>query len=190
MLPNNVRADLGNFREPTAVSLSNAGSSIIMWNKRTSSIGPRLLRRWLWLLGSLALLVVMACGGAASATNPATTSAGSGETPTSTPGPAVQSESGTLAESDTGAKFPQTPDSPSGGDETPANQPAPSPLEVPAVDRSIHSVPLEDIVFDTFGGSPRFLPLDQASDERILRLRDLIKPISEPAYGLLETCRG
>ena len=42
------------------------------------------------------------------------------------------------------------------------------------------------IVFDTFGGSPRFLPLDQASDEDILRLRDLIRPILEPAYGVAE----
>ena len=51
------------------------------------------------------------------------------------------------------------------------------------VDRSIHSVPLRDIVFDTFGGSPRFLPLDQASDADILALRDAIVPIIQPAYG-------
>ena len=54
------------------------------------------------------------------------------------------------------------------------------------VDKSIHSVPLEDIVFDTFGGSPRFLPLDQASDEAILGLRDLIRPILGPVYGVAE----
>ena len=57
------------------------------------------------------------------------------------------------------------------------------PLDVPMVDNSIHSVPLEDIVFDTFGGSPRFLPLDRVSDEAILQLRDAILPIAEPAYG-------
>ena len=51
------------------------------------------------------------------------------------------------------------------------------------VDKSIHSVPLENILFDTFGGSPRFLPLDSISDQAILRLRDAIGPIAEPAYG-------
>ena len=56
-------------------------------------------------------------------------------------------------------------------------------LGVPMVDKSIHSVPLEDVVFDTFGGSPRFLPLDRISDEAILQLRDAILPIAEPAYG-------
>lgn len=51
------------------------------------------------------------------------------------------------------------------------------------MDKSIHSVPLRDILFDTFGGSPRFLPLDQATDDQILQLRDAIAPILEPAYG-------
>jgi hypothetical protein len=58
-----------------------------------------------------------------------------------------------------------------------------SPPEVPKVDRSIHSVPLADIVFDTFGGSPPSVPLDRASDDVILRLRDAITPIAQPAYG-------
>ena len=51
------------------------------------------------------------------------------------------------------------------------------------VDRGIHSVLLQDIVFDTFGGSPRFLPLDQASNSDILDLRDAIVLIIQPAYG-------
>ena len=51
------------------------------------------------------------------------------------------------------------------------------------LDTTIHSVPLADIVFDTFGGSPRYLPLDKASESRILDLRDAIVPIARPAYG-------
>ena len=54
---------------------------------------------------------------------------------------------------------------------------------VPMVDTTIHSVPLADIVFDTFGGFPRYLPLDQASESRILDLRDAIVPIARPVYG-------
>ena len=168
-----------------------------MWNKRASSIAPKFLRRWPWLLGSLALLVVMACGGASSASNSATTSNRFPETRPATPESAAQSESETLVGSETNTILSSTPDSPAGGAEVGATADAPgtveesstdelpsAPPEVPMVDRSIHSVPLGDIVFDTFGGSPRFLPLDQASDKRILRLRDVIKPISEPAYGV------
>ena len=116
-------------------------------------------------MGSLVLLTFLACGGAATASNPGTTSGRSPEAPIGTREPVIQS--GTA-------------------DETPTRQPASTPPEVPMVDRSIHSVPLEDILFDTFGGSPRFLPLDQASDEDILRLRDAIRPISAPAYGVAE----
>ena len=164
-----------------------------MRRKSTSPNEPRLFRRGPWLFGSLVLL---ACGSAATATSPATTSVRSPETPTGTPEPAVVSGSGTLTESGTNATLSQAPDSANVGveveatadasgaaGETPSEQPSPTPPEVPMVDRSIHSVPLEDILFDTFGGSPRYLPLDQASDEDILRLRDLIRPISEPAYG-------
>ena len=47
----------------------------------------------------------------------------------------------------------------------PSDGPASRPLilasgDVPTVDTSVHNVPLSDIVFDTFGGSPRYLPLD------------------------------
>ena len=51
------------------------------------------------------------------------------------------------------------------------------------VDTSIHNVPLEDIIFDTFGGLFRFVPLSKADDELILRLRDVIVPIDQPVYG-------
>ena len=55
---------------------------------------------------------------------------------------------------------------------------------VPRVDTSIANVPIKDIIFDTFGRSvARFVPLDQATEEFILGLRDAIAPIYQPAYG-------
>ena len=51
------------------------------------------------------------------------------------------------------------------------------------VDVSLHEVPLEDIIFDTFGGFPRFVPLSQADEELILGLRDAIAPVAKPVYG-------
>ena len=58
------------------------------------------------------------------------------------------------------------------------------PLIVPDLDRSIHSVPLEDILFDTFGtNSARFVPLSEISDELQAGLRDAIVPVDRPAYG-------
>ena len=57
--------------------------------------------------------------------------------------------------------------------------------EFPLVDTSLHSVPLPDILFDTFGGIPRSLPLARAKDDRILYLRDAIAPILHADYGRL-----
>ena len=55
---------------------------------------------------------------------------------------------------------------------------------VPMVDVSKASVPLGDIVFDTFGRfRARYLPLDQIDEEVILQLRDAISPIYQPVYG-------
>jgi hypothetical protein len=46
------------------------------------------------------------------------------------------------------------------------------PKIVPDVDRSIHNVPLEDILFDTFGTTrARFVPLSEISDELQTDLR-------------------
>gem|GEM_PF-4281030 len=59
--------------------------------------------------------------------------------------------------------------------------------EFPLVDISLHSVSLSDILFDTFGGSPRFLPLDRAKEDRILAFRDAIVPILHPEYGAAGT---
>jgi len=58
------------------------------------------------------------------------------------------------------------------------------PKIVPDVDRSIYSVPLEDILFDTFGTTrARFVPLSEISDELQTDLRDAIIPVDLPAYG-------
>ena len=62
-----------------------------------------------------------------------------------------------------------------------------TPQLVPALDRSIHSVPLEDILFDTFGTvSARFVPLSEISDELQTDLRDAIIPVGRPVYGGLD----
>ena len=56
--------------------------------------------------------------------------------------------------------------------------------KVPMVDVSKASVPLGDIVFDTFGRyRARFLPLDTIEEDVILELRDAIAPIYNPVYG-------
>jgi hypothetical protein len=61
--------------------------------------------------------------------------------------------------------------------ETPVNGSTPT-LEPPFVDQTIHSVPLDQIVFDTFdGGAVR---LNDASISTIRRLRDAIRPLYEP----------
>ncbi len=55
------------------------------------------------------------------------------------------------------------------------------------VDTSLHSVPLEDIVFDTFGQGPAaFLKLTDATDEDIIRVRDRIPPLNDPQYTTIE----
>ena len=52
---------------------------------------------------------------------------------------------------------------------------------VPDVDLSVADVPLEQVVFDTFDGS--FVPLSEADNSVIERLRDAIAPVYQPAYG-------
>jgi len=51
------------------------------------------------------------------------------------------------------------------------------------VDTSLHSVPMSDSLFDTFGGISRSLPLDRAKGDGILSLRDVIAPILHAGYG-------
>lgn len=59
--------------------------------------------------------------------------------------------------------------------------PAVDPGVTPPVDLSSHSVPLEDVVFDTFDGG--FLRLPDSSEAERRRLRDVIRPVYEPRYG-------
>ena len=64
------------------------------------------------------------------------------------------------------------------------NKPEVNIFAVPMVDTNKASVPLSDIVFDTFGRSlGRYIPFDQADEEFILDLRDAIAPIYQPVYG-------
>ena len=64
----------------------------------------------------------------------------------------------------------------------PTAAPPRTPVEPPPrVDTSISSVPVEDIVFDTFRGG--FIRLSEASGETIEALRDRIEPIYDPKYG-------
>ena len=72
--------------------------------------------------------------------------------------------------------------------EQPTELPTPSPARVvidldavPQVDVNVHSVALEEIVFDTFDG--RFTRLTVAPEWLIEQLRDVIQPIYNPEYG-------
>lgn len=90
-----------------------------------------------------------------------------------------------IAASDRAALAPASSDDPSN-----INQDSAASIEkvnifaVPMLDTSKASVPLNDIVFDTFGRvRARYVPLDEADAEFILELRDAIAPIYQPVYG-------
>ena len=52
------------------------------------------------------------------------------------------------------------------------------------LDISKASVPLGDVLFDTFGRfRARYIPLDQIDEDVVLQLRDAIAPIYNPVYG-------
>jgi hypothetical protein len=74
-----------------------------------------------------------------------------------------------------------TPGAGSGADGTPEPR-IEVPADVPAVDVTKHSVPLDQIYFDTFQPVNRAVPLSQASPELIEELRDAIPPIHDPQY--------
>ena len=134
-----------------------------------------------WLLFSLAMLELWACGGAASPTTPVsstlTPDPTAVESATSVPGQAIASRQ-PPAQPETAIITALPPGStglgPTGLGPTGS---------VPVLDRSMHTVPLRDILFDTFGGNPRFVPLDLATDDFIDQLRDAIRPIDHPTYG-------
>ena len=70
--------------------------------------------------------------------------------------------------------------------ELPVVEPVTINLEaIPPVDQSRHSVPLEEIYFDTFRRVNRVVPLTNISDEMILDLRDAIPPIYNPKFETL-----
>ena len=54
--------------------------------------------------------------------------------------------------------------------------------DVPPLDRSKHSVPLEEIYFDTFRRTNRVVSLSDASDDLILSLQDVIPPFYAPKF--------
>ncbi len=79
---------------------------------------------------------------------------------------------------------PQTPPipAPAAGEQLP---PTPVPVAfdldaVPAIDRTLHSVPLAEIRFDTFRGT--FIPLSEADERLIRELRDVIPPLYAPTF--------
>ena len=63
-----------------------------------------------------------------------------------------------------------------------AQQPAVDLDAVPLIDTSLHSVPLEEVYFDTFRPVNRVIPLSEASNALILKLRDYIPPIYTPLF--------
>ena len=65
------------------------------------------------------------------------------------------------------------------------SEPPPAPTgPPPKLDTSIASVPLDEVVLDTFQGG--FIRLSEASQDDINRLRDAIAPIYGPAYDEVE----
>jgi len=55
------------------------------------------------------------------------------------------------------------------------------PARPPDVDLSLHSVPLDEVYFDTFDGGS--VPLSDSTPELRERLLDVIPPIDRPVYG-------
>ena len=155
---------------------------------RFGSRGRASRRRWLVSLGAWVLAAGIACGVSAvpTATQPPATAA-----PPLTPAGTISAQpTANTNPTVSGAGHTATPPP-----EPPASEPQaatlviPSvtvripPVRVPMVDTSIHSVPLGKILFDTFGGFPRALPLDRASKGQILDFKDVIVPIASPVYG-------
>ena len=115
------------------------------------------------LLGVGLMALASACTSAASPTpTPA---------PSPTPTPALDAD-GTLIPTPTPTLTAKPPDI----------------TQVPPLDTSKSIVPLGDVVFDTFQGG--FVPLDEADDDLILRLRDAIRPIYQPTYDSASQAQG
>lgn len=77
-------------------------------------------------------------------------------------------------------EMPASPPTATARQSEPVSAPATPVYAPPRLDTSIASVPLSDIVFDTFRGG--FILLSEASDSQIENLRDRIQPIYSPKY--------
>lgn len=125
----------------------------------------------LWMFGLLAILLT-ACVGAVATDS---------EQPDSTPGPGR-----TEVETSIAAATPTM----AGAEETILSTPIPEIkaieqidlVAVPEIDTTQHSVPLEEIIFDTFQPVNRAVPLTEAQPALIRSLRDAIPPLYEPRF--------
>ncbi len=98
--------------------------------------------------------------------------------PAAAPSQSTQTQPGTNSTATTAAPTGAASPSPSG--EVPTPDPVAGPPPPPPVNLDVHSVPLEDVVFDTFdGGSTR---LSDATQFLIDRLFNAIRPIYQPRY--------
>ena len=114
------------------------------------------------------MVVAIACGIAASAL-PVTVPANSSATANASAAPELTAHSVEPSSTSSASK---------------ASAPEVNIFVVPMVYTNKASVPLSDIVFDTFGRSlASYKPFDQADEEVILDLRGAITPIYQPVYG-------
>ena len=141
-----------------------------------------------WRRGTLGLVAVtlvlaVACSSSAtpSTTPPTGSASGVAATPTSVHGASP-------TEAPSSITVLATPTAPRPTETAPAAVPSPTPTlalpdlsNVPQANLEVHSVPLEDVVFDTFDGS--YVSLSKAAPPLIERLRDAIAPIYAPQYG-------
>ena len=104
--------------------------------------------------------IALACGGAPDRAETPTTERESQTEPTATVAPAEATAAAPAPEITATA----TPFAPS----------------LPALDRSKHTVPLEEVYFDTFGFGA--IPLSEVSEGTIVQLRDAIPPFYEGVY--------
>ena len=128
----------------------------------------------LFLLVSLTLLGLWACGGSATSTPRAPD--------VLTPVPTLEQPATPAARQPT-SQLTGQPETVTAAEVPTGSTRSGPPRLVPILDRTLHTVPLMDILFDTFGGQPRFVPLDLAADDIIVNLRDVIRPIDNPVYG-------
>ena len=140
-------------------------------------------RRGILGLGVLSLILAVACSSSVTPSTAQPTVAG--DEIRATP-PSTSEASPT--ETPTSVTASTTPTAPPPTQTEPTTAPSPTPVrtlpdlsEVPPVNLDVHSVPLEDVVFDTFDGS--YVSLSDATPTLIERLKDAIAPIYTPQYS-------